>query len=82
MKGSYYRCNDCFDFDLCFKCYGWHETIHPSHPFSIQGKKGYVKVETVDLAAIHDDEVSQSVAASDSPFGVEDVVPFMTKTGN
>ncbi|RDW77997.1 hypothetical protein BP5796_05849 [Coleophoma crateriformis] len=33
MWGTYYRCFTCLNFDLCFKCYGWKNTLHYGHDF-------------------------------------------------
>lgn len=38
MHGEYHHCEECFDFDLCFKCYASREATHPGHGFSIRGK--------------------------------------------
>ncbi|KAK0642901.1 ankyrin repeat-containing domain protein [Cercophora newfieldiana] len=37
VYGCYHHCDVCLDFDLCFKCYGHHELIHPQHRFTLDG---------------------------------------------
>jgi len=37
VYGCYYHCDECLDFDLCFKCFGHVGKIHPSHKFSQVG---------------------------------------------
>ncbi|KAK3304799.1 ankyrin repeat-containing domain protein [Chaetomium strumarium] len=37
LWGEYYHCQNCEDFDLCFKCYRSKNTIHVDHTFVERG---------------------------------------------
>lgn len=39
MWGTRYQCYSCSNFDLCFKCYVWKDTLHdlPGHDFEDRG---------------------------------------------
>lgn len=32
--GTYYTCDDCLDYLLCFKCYRSRDMAHPEHTFT------------------------------------------------
>ncbi|RDW61987.1 hypothetical protein BP6252_11420 [Coleophoma cylindrospora] len=37
LWGTYFVCQTCLDFCLCFKCYRSRDTLHPGHPFQDTG---------------------------------------------
>ncbi|KAK4234503.1 ankyrin repeat-containing domain protein [Achaetomium macrosporum] len=39
IRGEYYHCQNCEDFDLCFKCYRSKNTIHVDHTFVEKGEE-------------------------------------------
>ncbi|KAF4961922.1 hypothetical protein FSARC_9963 [Fusarium sarcochroum] len=38
-RGSYFKCDDCFDFAVCFKCSRSRSQFHPRHSFLDQGEE-------------------------------------------
>lgn len=52
MMGKRYRCNSCYDYDLCQRCYTQRATIHPHHEFrQVPGILPHVVVQSMVPAA-------------------------------
>lgn len=48
-----YKCKDCWEFDLCYKCYAGRDVLHPDHEWELMGQE------------FEDDPVSEPEAADD-----------------